>query len=291
MVGMEVIRKYIDLLEHQLGWDIIIYDESGLLSMTELAGLTQVGKWHTNAYCLRIKSNKRLRKRCVGLKPDFVRRALEGQGVVGSTCFCGVTEYVAPIRYQGRLICMVAATGFCGDLPERILRHVGERVGLSLDQLMALRKSALDADADGGSVSAALEILASLLLQYITEETRIPALLEDADCEGNEHVFAARQYISQHFSEAIHTDSVAAHCHLSKSHLEHLFCRTIGHGIAQEIRLCRLQYARELLCTTNDSIRYISFISGFSSSDYFATAFKKHFQLSPLQYRRRKSVH
>ena len=37
MVGMEVIRNYIELLERQLGLDVIIYDESGLLSMTELA--------------------------------------------------------------------------------------------------------------------------------------------------------------------------------------------------------------------------------------------------------------
>ena len=290
MVGFEELKNYIALLEEQLGWDVIIYDECGLFSATELASLSQMGKWHTNPYCLKIKSNKRLRTKCVRLKRAFVDKALRGNGVVKSTCFCGVTEYVVPIKYRDHLICMVSATGFLGELPDRIYMHLGERLGISYDQLMELRSLSLLETRDERHVHAAVGILAHLLFQYVMESTKIPAMLDDAECEGNEHVLLARRYIAQHFAEPIQTESVAKHCHLSKSHLEHLFCRAIGHGIAEEIRLCRLHYAKELLCTTDDSIRYISYVSGFSSSDYFATSFKRQFGLSPLQYRKNKTV-
>ena len=290
MAELKTIQNYIDLLENRLGWDVILYDESGLLSKTELATLAQLGKWHTNSYCLKMKGNKRLRTKCVRLKSGFLNRVQAGNGVVKSTCFCGVTEYVVPIRYREHLIGMVSVTGFCGELPDRIYRHLSERVGLSYEELMELRASALLTGENEGHVFAALEMLGKLLLQYIMEETKIPAMLEDADCEGNEHVLMARRYIAQHFSEPIQTETVAKQCHLSKSHLEHLFCKAMGHGIAEEIRICRLYYAQELLCTTDYSIKYISFIAGFSSSDYFATAFKKHFCQSPLQYRRSKSI-
>ena len=286
MTGIERIGNYIDLLEHQLGWDIILYDESGLLSGTPIAVLPQLGKWHTNAYCLRIKGNRRLRARCVRLKPNFVDRVRSGKGVVKSTCHCGVTEYAMPITYKGELLCIVAATGFCGDLSERVCRHLSERMEMPLDQLMELRGSALRVGENEGHVVAAMEILSRLLAQYIMEETKIPKLLDDAECDGNAYITLARRYITQHFSDPIQTEAVARHCHLSKSHLEHLFSRTLGHGVAEEIRLCRLQYAKELLCTTDYTVKYIAFLSGFSSSDYFATAFRKQVGVTPLRYRK-----
>ena len=286
MTEIERIEHYIDLLEHQLGWDIILYDECGLLSGTALASLPQLGKWHMNAYCLRIKGSRRLRERCVRLKPNFVDRVRNGRGVVKSTCYCGVTEYAMPITYKGELLCIVAATGFCGELQERIVRHLSERLEMTSDQLMELRSSALRGGEQEEHVVAAIEILAQLLTQFIMEETGIPKLLEDAECDGNAYIMLARHYIAQHFSDPIQTEGVARHCHLSKSHLEHLFSRTLGRGVAEEIRLCRMQYAKELLCTTDYTVKYIAFLSGFSSSDYFATAFRKQVGVSPLRYRK-----
>lgn len=290
MTELETIKAYMDLLERRLGWDLIIYDECGKLCETALASLSQLGKWHTNPYCLKIKSSKRLRTKCIRLKQNFVDKVLGGKGVVRSTCFCGVSEFVMPIRYGEHLVCMVAATGFLGDLPERIYKNMSSRVGMDAEQFAELRTESLKRLEDEAHVIAAIEILGQLISRYITEHTDIPAMLDDANREDNEHVLMARKYIERHFAEPLCTDSVARHCHLSKSHLEHLFCQSLGHGIAEEIRLCRLNLAKELLCTTDDSVKYISYLCGFSSTDYFATVFKRYFHLSPLQYRKQKRI-
>ncbi len=290
MENLQIISDYIDILETHLGLDIIIYDECRLLSLTKLANLPQMGKWHTNHYCLKIKENKDLRHRCVHLKQDFVNKILNGEGVVKSTCYCGVTEYVSPIKCGEHLICLVSAVGFCGEVRDSTYKILSKRVGLTYEKFMSLRESALLKADDEQTVINAVKILSFMLEHYILEETSIAELLNTASRVSNEHIIRATEYIAQNFSKPIDAAAVANYCHISESHLMHLFSAVIGHGIAEEIRLCRLKYAEELLCTTEYSVRYISFICGFSSSDYFSTVFKKHFKESPLQYRKRKNI-
>lgn len=286
--SLERIRNYIDILENTLGLDIIIYDECRFLTRTALSGLPQLGKWHTNPYCLKIKENDKLRRRCVHLKQAFVNKILSGEGVTKSTCFCGVTEYALPIIYGEHLVCMVAATGFRGELRNKMCDHLCRRTGLTYAQLTALREQALPNAALEEHVICSIEILSHLLGRYIMEETEIPALFDKVKRESNDHVLRAMNYIAQNFTEPINAEMVAKHCHVTTSYLQHLFSGIIGHGIAEEIRLCRLDFAKELLCTTEHSVKYIAFLSGFSSADYFSTVFRKHFGAAPLQYRKIK---
>ncbi|MBQ9071402.1 MAG: helix-turn-helix transcriptional regulator [Clostridia bacterium] len=287
---LEIIRDYIDLLENQLGLDIVIYDECRLLSKTTLSSLRQTGKWHTNPYCLKIKENKKLHKRCVNLKEDFVNKVLSGEGVVKSTCFCGVSEYVMPIKCGDRLVCMVSAVGFLGNLHECTYMALSRRIGLSYKRFMALRDSALLKADNEETVMTAIKILGNMLERYVTLESEIPDLLDTVRREANDYVLKACDYIAKSFESPITARDVAKHCHISESYLKHLFSVVTGHGVAEEIRICRLNYSKELLCTTEYSVRYISFASGFSSADYFSTVFKKQFEMSPLQYRKHKRV-
>lgn len=290
MERIDMIIGYIDILKNQLGLDIIIYDECGLLKNTCLTKIDEVGKWHTNPYCLKIKENKRLRNRCVSWKPDFVKKILKSVGVVKSTCFCGVTEYVIPIKLNQCLVCMVSAVGFEGEIKERTAQILSRCVGLDYESFVEFRKESLANFSDEKKVVTAIEILRHLLLQFILENTDIPHLIESKQHSSNEHILKAMDYISSNFSKPIDSKSVADYCHINVSYLQHLFSCLLGHGIAEEIKLRRLAFAEELICTTDYSIRYISFLSGFSSPDYFSTAFKRYFGDSPLNYRNKNSI-
>ena len=290
MDSLDLIKNYIDILESKLGLDIIVYDECNLFSQTRLKSVSHIGKWHINPYCLKIKDNKALRRRCVHLKKDFVAKVLLSEGVVSSTCYAGVTEYVMPIKCGGRLIAMVAAVGFRGELKDSTYRILAGRVGMKYKSFMSLRRDALSDVSDETSIKNSVEILAHLLTRYITEETDIPSIIESKRRESNAHVIKATEYIARSFSLPITAKDVAEHCHVSESHLKHLFSSSLGHGIAEELRRCRLEYARELLCTTDYSVKYISYLSGFISKDYFSTVFKKHFMTSPLRYRSQNRI-
>ena len=280
-------RGYIDILQDQLGLDIIIYDECRLLQNTCISNISAVGKWHTNPYCLKIKENRQLRHRCVALKPNFVDKILSGNGVVKSTCYCGVTEYALPIRMDGHLVCLVSATGFFGALRGSTARLLSRRVGLCCADFVELRKDALLGEFDEAAVIRAIEILGYLLERVLLTHTDIPRRIAAMHRNRNGHVQKATNYISHHFAEQIDATAVAKYCHVNTSYLQHLFSEVLGYGIAEEIRFCRMAYAEELLCTTDSSVRYISYLAGFSSPDYFSTAFKKHFGVSPMEYKKK----
>ena len=97
-----------------------------------------------------------------------------------------------------------------------------------------------------------------------------------------------KKYISKNYAEQITAHNVADACHVSVSYLQHLFAELLGHGIAEEIRLQRLEAAKEMLATTAYSVRYIALCCGFCSPDYFSTVFKRQLGITPLKYRKSK---
>ena len=286
MENFELLTNYIKILEKKLKLNIIIYDEFRLLSHTKLAELSQIDKWHTNKYCTKIKENKALYHRCVYLKKYFHNKVAKSKGIIKIKCFCGVVEYVIPIRIQKHLVCFVAASGFSGTMTDKMSTIISNRIGLDIDEFFVLREHSLLKIKDEKTIICALEILAHLLEEYILNKTEIINFFTKDNIKKNKYIIKAMEYITQNYSKQINVESVAKYCYVSPSYLQHLFIEIIGHGVAEEIRLCRLAHAKELLCTTDYSIRYISYTCGFISYDYFFTIFKKHFQVSPLQYRK-----
>lgn len=291
MSAIEIIKNYTEILESELGLDIIIYDECSLLSATGLTVLPQFRKWHTNPYCLKIKSSDTLRSKCVNLKCKFTERVLRGGGVVKSTCFAGVTEYAAAVKYKDELVCMVSATGYLGDARSETAETLSDSLGITPDELRALREKYLVTQNGEENVKKCVKILAYMISRYINEETKIPSLLDSARSDGEGYVVKAKKYIGDNFTEKITIASVAKYCNISRSRLEHLFSFSVGHGVAEEIRLCRIAYSKELLCTGEYPIKYIALLSGFASSDYFSTVFKRYTGVSPLTYRKDNRIY
>jgi AraC-like DNA-binding protein len=58
----------------------------------------------------------------------------------------------------------------------------------------------------------------------------------------------------------------------------------------QWLLMKKLNYSHQLLLTSDKPINDICFESGFESGAHFSRAFKKHFGLPPLQYRRRSAA-
>ena len=58
-------------------------------------------------------------------------------------------------------------------------------------------------------------------------------------------------------------------------------------GYINDVRLSR---AAEMLKNTDNKITYIAFLCGFEDSNYFSTAFKKKYGISPKIYRKQNSL-
>ena len=96
----------------------------------------------------------------------------------------------------------------------------------------------------------------------------------------------AINYIFDHIEEDITVDDVARHCAYSKYHLTRIFKEETDEALYQFIKRVRLERsAWRLKVEKEKSITEIGGEYGYSSSN-FATAFKKHLDMSPADFRK-----
>lgn len=96
----------------------------------------------------------------------------------------------------------------------------------------------------------------------------------------------AINYIFDHIDEDITVDDVAKHCSYSKYHLTRMFKEDTDEALYQFIKRVRLERsAWRLKVEKRKSVTEIGGECGYSSSN-FATAFKKHLNISPADFRK-----
>lgn len=98
-------------------------------------------------------------------------------------------------------------------------------------------------------------------------------------------VEVAKRFINMNFSEDIGRTEVAEHVLLAPNYLSMLFHRETGQTIREYINQCRIDEAKRLMSTTNNSVTDIALQVGFNNISYFSTTFKKYTDLSPVEYR------
>ena len=92
-------------------------------------------------------------------------------------------------------------------------------------------------------------------------------------------------YIQEHCCEDISITSLANHFGLSANYLSTLLKNRLGIKFTDHITLLRLARAKELLLTTNDSIREITKQVGYYSQSYFNKIFQENENCTPVEFR------
>ena len=82
-------------------------------------------------------------------------------------------------------------------------------------------------------------------------------------------------------------DAMAEAFRLTRSRFSVLYKQTFGAAPGDEKRAFLKQKARELLCSTNKTIKKIAAECGYNECENFIRAFRKSNGMSPLQFRRR----
>jgi len=92
--------------------------------------------------------------------------------------------------------------------------------------------------------------------------------------------FMRRQYL-----DPIGLAEVAAALGVSGPYLSRTFHREAQVTLTEYLQKIRIEHARELLSTTDDSIIDISLSCGFQSSKHFHRTFRKHTGVTPKAFR------
>ncbi|CAM3420927.1 response regulator [Paenibacillus lupini] len=115
------------------------------------------------------------------------------------------------------------------------------------------------------------------------------ARLERWKQQANPYVNSIQQaidYIEEHYLDNDLSIKQVAECiHLNPSYLSTLFKKETGETFTGYVTRLKLQKAQVLLRNTDMKISEICQTVGFDDSTYFSSVFKKHFQVSPSEFR------
>jgi AraC-like DNA-binding protein len=96
----------------------------------------------------------------------------------------------------------------------------------------------------------------------------------------------AVRYLEQHFREHVQLSELAEFCNLSSTHVHRLFQRLLRMSPTEYLLALRLQEARRLLATTDDSLSTIALATGFFDQSHFTKRFRKVTGMTPTQFRK-----
>ncbi len=113
-------------------------------------------------------------------------------------------------------------------------------------------------------------------------------LIELRDNPRDTVVREITDYMEANFKEDLSVQELCSIFGYTESHFCRKFKKSTGLSPMSYLTIIRLEYAGKLIKSGNESINHIASESGFSDSNYFTRCFKKHFGMSPTEYRKKR---
>lgn len=98
-------------------------------------------------------------------------------------------------------------------------------------------------------------------------------------------VEAAKAYIRSNYSRDISLDEVSQAVNISPYYFSKIFKEDVGEGFVEYLTGLRMDKARELLNTTEHSMKEICSMVGYADPNYFSRIFKKNVGVTPTEYK------
>ena len=106
--------------------------------------------------------------------------------------------------------------------------------------------------------------------------------------KGHDKISPAIESMNSDCTSKLNVDDYAKMCNLSTSYFTHLFTNVTGFSPMEYKQFQRINIAKNLLSTTNLTIKEISSVVGFNDPLYFGRCFKQSTGQTPSAYRTKK---
>lgn len=131
-----------------------------------------------------------------------------------------------------------------------------------------------------GSRTEIVSAAGQWLLDALNEYT------EQKNSQQRWYVRTAKAYVCENYGRNISLSDVSERLHINSSYFSSLFKKEEGITFSDYLISCRMDAAKKLLKTTNDSISEIGQAVGYEDVSYFSKMFKKAVGIRPKEYRK-----
>lgn len=270
-ITAKYITDYIDFL-HQYGLTVTLHGT--ICNCDELI----IYVLHQNPYCHYIKNLHNVN--ICSLRQSKVYDKCKNGEFFG-VCFAGVSEYVYPVRHEGSVIGFISVSDYLTESPEveGKLRHFSEKFNVNYDTINTLRYKHLKTNIPEKKTVDTLIHPLILMLELFYAQSDLSRLIRD------QLYVDILYYISENYHHRITMQTLSRNLNFSVSTISHIFKKNCSKSLPEYVEILRMKEAKQLLHETSTPITEISNLLGFCSSNYFSTVFKKHFDMTPKQYR------
>ena len=190
-------------------------------------------------------------------------------------------EYVS-IRFDESLLPSDLLQALYACPTARLARLEGEDFEQLCQELQLLLKESRDHEAGYRiMLRSGLERVCLWLLRHASRQQD---LLREKNHVLDPKIQTAVTYIQKNFRRKITIGEVAAMVGFSSNYFSNYFSSVMGTSFSNYVKDLRLQYAMNLLQTSDLNINEISYESGFRTLSNFTSAFKSRYGQSPKYY-------
>ena len=228
--------------------------------------------------CSFIQKDKRIRDACRVSDIERLDEVKKSCEATVYTCPCGIVEAIVPVIREGGIIAYL----FCSmGVRENERRCVVTKV---LEISGEISESELSEVANCGRILTDDEISAYLsLLKIVAEHIACDTSPMVSDESIGKLV---KYYVKNNLDRKITLSDLALSLHCSTVTLTEHFKAEFGITIMEYVTKKRMELAEKLLLTTDEPLREIAGMSGFSDVEYFSRTFKRYYGTSPAAWRK-----
>lgn len=233
-----------------------------------------------SSFCSLLRSNVEMNERCKNCDKQAFSVCKKNREQYIYTCHAGLLECISPIIYDDKIIGYIAI----GQIKSPILSNFDDIE----NKLPSENKKTLKEKYENlptieiEKIKSAIRILdACTGYQYLknlikSSQNKIDIMLEE--------------YINKHLEDELSVKIICDHFHFSHSEIYSIFKNYFNCSPAEYVKIRRLDFACELLQTTNLPVNEIAKKCGIADYNYFSKVFKKTFDISPREYRKKQKM-
>lgn len=130
-------------------------------------------------------------------------------------------------------------------------------------------------------------MLVELIVRILQTDVKKYHLEAKSDQVNNNRMSAVVNYILTHLHENLTIEQLSARVYMSESHFYRVFRNEMGISPLNFVNTERIKKAMELLRNPDLTVKEVYMECGFDNRSYFNRLFKKHSNLSPLEFQYR----
>ena len=101
---------------------------------------------------------------------------------------------------------------------------------------------------------------------------------------SNHIVQATKEYLEKHYADDISLENMAEQVNMSPQYLSKLIKKSTGFNFIEWLSMLRVKKAKELLTSSNLTVKEVCFMVGYKDPNYFSRIFKKRIGITPSEY-------